>query len=732
MDESITNIRRLYQQFVTGGSTDTALLQEMRLWRATIRGDRAGYEKANAELRATFEAVAAFALQVALTALLTPAAAALLRVAEGAEAAVMAARAVKLVRGVLVNTISTVGANAAVHDNYGTAALEHDLLGGLGSLVGAGTVGKLSGLLGKPFVTSLVGREAISAAQTVAGIEATALLEGRSLTADLTVRNFLIMHAQGKVMHAVGEAVTPEERAERGGAGTERGAASEPGATEPGAEPARLEPEALEPEASDTATSMALPEPAPAPAAPSGRGPLQMSGAELTEFAAEVLRRPVKAMEGKAFFYDDVASYEAEFQRRFPGRRPPGGGYFDPNVGDLHVSPRSNLLTVLHEAIHKVAGETSPLAKQLLGQYLNEGITEEITRSRLGERAGKHAYDRNVAIVEVLQDRLGVSVVENAILHGDYRSFREAVRARLGGSEAETLEFMRLLQSVGPTSHDSPALKTALDMLDGRAEPRGAQPPGEPPSSGGPEAGPSEDPTGPVDDEMAPSDESNEMEDVATAEEIIRSAIDADAGSLSRSLGRSAERLRSAHLQEKISKLADARARRGKLNRELDEIGTQVKEALRNASVITADPDTAKLPEHELRQLAEPIEKELRAARARADELARALDEIEPRSDEEIAETRATAAVADRAQARSQARLRGQELVDQLVASGTGTGAGRSGGHGTPFTQAGAQLIRDANALKETDPLREALKVEGQRLIDRGNAINHRGGGIGS
>ena len=237
MDESISNIRRLYLEFLTGGATDTALLQEMRLWRATIRGDRAGYEKANAELRATFEAVAAFALQVALTALLTPAAAALLRVAEGAEAAAMAARAVKVVRGVLVNTVATVGANAAVHDNYGTAALEHDLLGGLGSLVGAGTVGKLSGVLGKPFVTSLAGKEIVSAASTVAGIEATALLEGRSLTADLSVRNFLIMHGQGKVMHAVGEAFAPEEGAGRGGAGAERGARASP--ARPNQEPNR-------------------------------------------------------------------------------------------------------------------------------------------------------------------------------------------------------------------------------------------------------------------------------------------------------------------------------------------------------------------------------------------------------------------------------------------------------------------------------------------------------------
>ena len=103
MDESITNIRQLYIRFVRSGGADAEALRQMRLWRATIRGDRAGYEKANAELRATFEAVAAFALQVALTALLTPAAAAIFR---GAEGALAAARAVKMVRGIIVNTVA--------------------------------------------------------------------------------------------------------------------------------------------------------------------------------------------------------------------------------------------------------------------------------------------------------------------------------------------------------------------------------------------------------------------------------------------------------------------------------------------------------------------------------------------------------------------------------------------------------------------------------------------------
>jgi hypothetical protein len=499
MDESISNIRKLFLRFFTTGGTDSDALHQMRLWRATIRGDRAGYEKANAELRATFEMIASFALQVALAALLTPAAAAIFEVAEGAEAAALAVRAVKLARGVIVNTVSTVAANAAVQDHYGLDSLEHDLLGGLGSVIGSSTVGKLSGLLGNRFVSSLAGKEVISAASTLAGIEATAKLEGHSLTQDLSVRSFLLTHGMGKIAHTVTEAISPEEHAKQPGGAAEPAAAERAGVVEPSA-PDTTGDVTAEPPDVPSRTSMALPDPAEvAPAEPARRpaeapvghavepveaspgadtraGPLRMTAAELTEFAAEVLRRPVRPMEGKAYFYDDVASYEAEFSRRFPGKKVPGGGYFDPNTGELHVSPRGNLLTVLHEAIHKVAEETAPLAKQLLGQYLNEGITEEITRARFGPRAGSHAYDRNVAFVELLQDRLGVDVVENAILHGDYLGFREAVRARLGGSEAETLEFMRLVGSVGPQSHDSPGLRAAIDLLDGRLTPRGARP----------------------------------------------------------------------------------------------------------------------------------------------------------------------------------------------------------------------------------------------------------------
>ncbi len=76
---------------------------------------------------------------------------------------------------------------------------------------------------------------------------------------------------------------------------------------------------------------------------------------------------------------------------------------------------------------------------------------------------------------------------------------------------------------------------------------------------------------------------------------------------------------------------------------------------------------------------------------------------------------------------REQAAKRGSELVKEYKNEGVGQDAGRSGGHGTPFKRAGAQLIRDANRLSKDDPMQDALKTEGKRLIRRGRSIDHRG-----
>ncbi len=54
-----------------------------------------------------------------------------------------------------------------------------------------------------------------------------------------------------------------------------------------------------------------------------------------------------------------------------------------------------------------------------------------------------------------------------------------------------------------------------------------------------------------------------------------------------------------------------------------------------------------------------------------------------------------------------------------------GTKAGRSSGHGTPYVKAGTDLIRKANEKGLTKEFATALKKEGERLIKKGNSINH-------
>ena len=88
----------------------------------------------------------------------------------------------------------------------------------------------------------------------------------------------------------------------------------------------------------------------------------------------------------------------------------------------------------------------------------------------------------------------------------------------------------------------------------------------------------------------------------------------------------------------------------------------------------------------------------------------------------------AGSAAASSSTPREIASQRGAALVKEFRTQGVGQQAGRSGGHGEPFKRAGAELIRQANLLPRNNPLREALKIEGRRLIEKGNAISHRGG----
>jgi len=197
-------------------------------------------------------------------------------------------------------------------------------------------------------------------------------------------------------------------------------------------------------------------------------GPLMMTAEEMSQFCASLFRRPVSPMQGFVHFYNNMDDFLDAVQAAYRSARQPitreaarlrAGIHVG---GHIHISPRAGILTAIHEAIHRVAHETFPMGSQLLGRYLNEGITEHITRVLLGPRASRHAYDQNVVFVTLLERRVGQTTVRNALLHGRYINLRNAVKHALGGSEARTHEFFTLLRR-----GDAESIRRASQILAG-------------------------------------------------------------------------------------------------------------------------------------------------------------------------------------------------------------------------------------------------------------------------
>jgi hypothetical protein len=217
-------------------------------------------------------------------------------------------------------------------------------------------------------------------------------------------------------------------------------------------------------------------------AASAGRGAagtFAMTADELAELATRLFRRPVRPMTGQVHFYATWEEYVAAFRKdfplkEFPDLKPPNGGYFESAGGNLRIAPGQGVMTAVHEAVHKIAEETFPYGRALLGDFFNEGLTEAITRARLGPEVGR-VYEANVRFVAELQQRLGRDVVENAVLHGNYRQLRDAVKRALGGSEAATFEFFGRLRGVpvDPGAEGTKTLEELLAMLEG-GKPRGS------------------------------------------------------------------------------------------------------------------------------------------------------------------------------------------------------------------------------------------------------------------
>ncbi len=191
--------------------------------------------------------------------------------------------------------------------------------------------------------------------------------------------------------------------------------------------------------------------------------PLMMTDTELGAFVQRLVSRQLPSLKGKVIWHETQAEYE-QIGYHKSGVRPQSGGFFDPETGELHIAPGQPMRIVVHEAVHALARSLQPHGRQLIGDFLDEGITDTLTLEAVGPDPVEMSYRRNMDFVDELGGRVGLSRVRNVVLQGNFVGFRNAVKARLG-TEVATQEFFTKLRAL-PIAGDPVVEAELLNMLD--------------------------------------------------------------------------------------------------------------------------------------------------------------------------------------------------------------------------------------------------------------------------
>lgn len=142
--------------------------------------------------------------------------------------------------------------------------------------------------------------------------------------------------------------------------------------------------------------------------------------------------------------------------------------FFDPNTGHIHISPKvTNLKEAFHEAIHKVCHQKNPHMRQLLGEFLHEGMTERLAQDLIGRPQGPKnwVYPEAVAFTALLEQKVGKSLVERAIKEGKFGELRSALASVLG--HENTLLFFDIARKLSsyPKGWQKRRLRQLISLL---------------------------------------------------------------------------------------------------------------------------------------------------------------------------------------------------------------------------------------------------------------------------
>jgi hypothetical protein len=218
-----------------------------------------------------------------------------------------------------------------------------------------------------------------------------------------------------------------------GGAPMAMAAPPEPGA--PGAAPPEAgtpDPAAPGPEAPGAAP--------PRPGEPQRGDGTAFTLPELRELLTRALRRDVPLSELNAELGVDDVTFAAAY-REAGGRDPRLPlGFTDARNGRIWARASGGpeaTLTAFHEAIHQMAFANGDRAGfvHTFGTYLEEAITEHITRETLGPHAARAAYDQNVRMVMLMENYMNIPVetLRAAYLDGRVTELVSAIEGSLGG-----------------------------------------------------------------------------------------------------------------------------------------------------------------------------------------------------------------------------------------------------------------------------------------------------------
>jgi hypothetical protein len=214
------------------------------------------------------------------------------------------------------------------------------------------------------------------------------------------------------------------------------------------------------------------------PPGAAGGGPASvrpMSVQETKEFFTKALRRPSPLSEQNVELSVDRVTYERAWRNAGGGPRLPPA-FTDQTSGRVWVLVgQDDSLLMFHESIHQLSIRTGarPRFVARFGDFLEEGITEGLTRRHLGPQAMRNSYDRHVRFIEMMESRMGVPMqtVERAYIDGELGALEAAIRAGLNGDRDLAASFMMSLRNIGYEVGDAVAFRDALHIMIVKAPP---------------------------------------------------------------------------------------------------------------------------------------------------------------------------------------------------------------------------------------------------------------------